>query len=148
MSFDPRKIEDIPKLPGVYLMRDARRQVLYVGKAKDLRARVRSYFRQGGDGRPLIRFLLLHVEDLEVVVTGSEKEALILENTFIKKHKPRYNVRFRDDKSYFHVRVDPEHPFPKVGLVRRPQRDGALYFGPYASSHAVRQTLRLLQRHD
>jgi excinuclease ABC subunit C len=147
MSFDSRRTYDLPKLPGVYLMKDAQGRVLYVGKARDLRTRVRSYFRQGSDGRWAIRFLLQRLHDMEVVVTQSEKEALILENSLIKKHRPRYNVAFRDDKSYFHIRMDTSHPFPRASLVRRPQRDGALYFGPYASSHGVRQTLRLLQRH-
>jgi excinuclease ABC subunit C len=147
MGFDPQKLEEIPRLPGVYLMKDAQGRTLYVGKAKNLRARVRSYFRVSGDGRDKIRFLLQRLAELEVVVTRSEKEALILENTFIKKYRPRYNVAFRDDKSYFHIRIDLGQPFPRVGLVRRPQKDGALYFGPYASSHSVRQTLRLLQKH-
>lgn len=147
MSFDLQRIEEIPKLPGVYLMKDSQGRVLYVGKAKDLRSRVRAYFRQGGDGRHAIRFLLQRVADLEVVVTASEKEALILENTFIKKYRPRYNVAFRDDKNFLHIRIDTHHPYPRLGLVRRPQRDGALYFGPYASAKSVRQTLRMLQRH-
>jgi excinuclease ABC subunit C len=147
VSFGPERVKDIPRLPGVYLMKDSQGRVIYVGKAKNLRARVRSYFREKGDGRPAVRFLLRNLEELEVVVTGSEKEALILENTFIKKHRPRYNVRFRDDKNYFHIRIDLNHPFPRLGLVRRPQRDGALYFGPYDSSHAVRETLLLLRRH-
>ncbi len=128
-------------------MKDLHGRVLYVGKAKDLRARVRSYFRQRGDGRHAVRFLVQHVEEIEVVVTRTEKEALVLEGTFIKRHRPRYNVAFRDDKSYFHLRIDKGHPFPRVSLVRRPQRDGAMYFGPYTSSRSVRQTLRLLQRH-
>jgi excinuclease ABC subunit C len=147
MAFDPQEIDEIPKLPGVYLMKDAKGRILYVGKAKDLRARVRSYFRQRGDGRHKFQFVLQRLADLEVVVTRSDKEALILENNFIKKHRPRYNVAFRDDKSYFHIRIDLKEAFPRVGLVRRPQKDGALYFGPYASSQSVRQTLRLLQRH-
>lgn len=128
-------------------MKDLHGRVLYVGKAKDLRARVRSYFRQRGDGRHAVRFLLQHVDEIEVVVTRTEKEALVLENTFIKRHRPRYNVAFRDDKSYFHLRIDRGHSFPRVSLVRQPQRDGALYFGPYTSSRSVRQTVRLLQRH-
>lgn len=147
MAFDIQKIKDLPRRPGVYLMKDIHGRVLYVGKAKDLRARVRSYFGQRGDGRHAVRFLLQHVEGIEFVVTRTEKEALVLENTFIKRHRPRYNVAFRDDKSYFHLRIDKGHPFPRVSLVRQPQRDGALYFGPYTSSRSVRQTLRLLQRH-
>jgi excinuclease ABC subunit C len=147
MSYDRRKLGDIPRHPGVYVMKDAQGKVLYVGKAVDLRSRVRSYFREGGDGRPLVPFLLPRIEEIEWVVTASEKEALILENSLIQSLHPRYNVRFRDDKSFFHVRIDPSHPFPRLGLVRRPHRDRALYFGPYDSSRAVRQTLRLLQRY-
>ena len=146
MAFDTEKLKDIPKAPGVYVMKDAKGAVLYVGKAKDLRTRVRSYFREGGDGRPSIRFLRRRIADLEFVVARSEKEALILENNFIKKYRPRYNVTFRDDKAYLHIRIDTSHPFPRAGLIRKPRKDGALYFGPYASSRSVRETLRILQR--
>lgn len=147
MDFDPRKVEEFPGVPGVYLMKDGRGQVIYVGKAKDLRARLRSYFRQKGDERPLVRYLLRDLAQVEVVVTGTEKEALILENNLIKKHRPRYNVRFRDDKDYIHIRIDTTHRFPRLSVARRPPKDGALYFGPYASAHAARETMRLLQRH-
>jgi excinuclease ABC subunit C len=147
MALDPKQLEDLPKLPGVYLMKSARGRVLYVGKAKDLRSRVRAYFRDGGDGRPAIRFMVQRVADLEFVVTQSEKEAFILENTFIKKYRPRYNVAFRDDKNYLYIRIHPGETYPRLGLVRRPRRDGALYFGPYASSRSVRQTVRLLQQY-
>ena len=146
MAFDTEKLKDVPKVPGVYVMKDAKGAVLYVGKAKDLRTRVRSYFREGGDGRPSIRFLRRRIEDLEFVIARSEKEALILENNFIKKYRPRYNVTFRDDKAYLHIRIDTSHPFPRAGLVRNPRKDGALYFGPYSSSRSVRETLRILQR--
>lgn len=140
-------LSQYPRSPGVYLMRDARGQVIYVGKAKDLRARLGSYFRGKGDQRPLVRYLLKDLDRVEVMVTGTEKEALILENNLIKKHRPRYNVRFRDDKDYLHIRLDISHPFPRLSLARRPPRDGALYFGPYASAHAARETMRLLQKH-
>jgi excinuclease ABC subunit C len=146
VAVDIQKIRALPRFPGVYLMKDAQGRVLYVGKAKDLRARVLSYFRRRGDTRHAVGFLLQHLHEVEVVVTSTEKEALVLENSFIKRHRPRYNVAFRDDKSYFHLRIDKDHPFPRVSLVRQPRRDGALYFGPYTSSRSVRQTLRLLQR--
>ncbi|MGQ9860223.1 MAG: excinuclease ABC subunit UvrC [Thermodesulfobacteriota bacterium] len=141
------ELGQFPESPGVYLMRDALGQVIYVGKAKDLRARLRSYFRRGGDERPLIRYLMRDLAQAEVVVTGTEKEALILENNLIKRHRPKYNVRFRDDKDYIHIRIDTTHPFPRLSLARRPSKDGAMYFGPYDSAHAARQTLKLLQRH-
>ena len=141
------RLSEFPRSPGVYLMRDARGQVIYVGKAKDLRARLSSYFRGKGDQRPLVRYLLKDLDKVEVMVTGTEKEALILENNLIKKHRPRYNVRFRDDKDYLHIRIDTTQAFPRLSVARRPPKDGALYFGPYASAHAARQTMRLLQRH-
>lgn len=147
MAVDVRKLEDLPRSPGVYMMKDARGKILYVGKAKDLRARVRSYFVRSGDGRHTVRFLLERVDDIDVVVTSSEKEALILENALIKQHHPRYNIAFRDDKNYLHIRIDINHPFPRIHLVRRPKKDGALYFGPYASSQSVRRTLRLIQQY-
>jgi excinuclease ABC subunit C len=140
-------LSEFPRSPGVYLMRDSGGQVIYVGKAKDLRARLSSYFRGKGDQRPLVRYLLKDLDKVEVMVTGTEKEALILENNLIKKHRPRYNVRFRDDKDYLHIRLDTTHAFPRLSVARRPPKDGALYFGPYASAHAARETVRLLQRH-
>ena len=137
-------IRNAPRAPGVYLMKDDDDRVLYVGKAKNLRARVRAYF-GGTDGRFMIPFLVSRVREVAFIVTATEKEALILENTLIKEHRPRYNVDFRDDKAYFHIRIDPAKPFPRFDLVRRPRKDGASYFGPYPSSAAARETLRFLQ---
>ncbi len=140
------KVSRFPPRPGVYLMKDARGRVLYVGKAKNLRARVRSYFRQGADGRFHVRFLMGRVADIDFVVTDTEKEALILENTLIKRHRPRYNVNLRDDKTYLSLRLDVRSPFPRLTMVRRVQPDGALYFGPYSSARSLRETLELVQR--
>jgi excinuclease ABC subunit C len=140
------KLAQMPSQPGVYLMKNEEGTILYVGKAKNLRSRVRSYFRKSGDGRFRIQFLIPNVEDIEFRVTDTEKEALILENTLIKAHKPRFNVNFRDDKSYVNLRLDPRDRYPRLTVVRRPARDGALYFGPYASSQSVRETLRTLSR--
>jgi excinuclease ABC subunit C len=140
------KLALMPSQPGVYLMKNGAGTVLYVGKAKNLRSRVRSYFRRSGDGRYRMQFLIPNVEDVEFLVTDTEKEALILENTLIKQHKPRFNVNFRDDKSYVNLRLDPRERYPRLTVVRRPARDGALYFGPYASSQSVRETLRTLSR--
>ncbi|MGD9848935.1 MAG: excinuclease ABC subunit UvrC [Desulfuromonas sp.] len=131
--------------PGVYLMCDSQQQVLYVGKARNLRARLRQYLR-GDDSRPQIRYLLRRVAQVETLVTDTEKEALILENTLIKKHRPRYNINLRDDKTYVSLRIDTREPFPAIEIVRRVRRDGAQYFGPYASAGALRQTLRELYR--
>lgn len=138
------KVRHAPRSPGVYLMRDRTGKVLYVGKARDLRARIRAYFART-DARAMIPFLLSRVRDLEFIVTGTEKEALILENNLIKEHRPRYNVDFRDDKSYYHIRIDPTEPFARFQLVRRPKKDGGRCFGPYPSSAAARETLRFLQ---
>ncbi len=139
------KIQTFPQLPGVYLMKDASGKILYVGKAVNLQSRVRSYFRKSGDGRPLIPYLMARVDDIDYLVTDTEKEALILENNLIKQHRPRYNVFFRDDKTYCSLRLDLDSPYPRPILVRRIRNDGALYFGPYASSRAVKSTLRFLQ---
>ncbi len=139
-----RRVRGAPAAPGVYLMRDRDGGVLYVGKAKNLRARVRAYFART-DSRFMVPFLLSRVRDVDFILTETEKEALILENTLIKEHRPRYNVDFRDDKAYFHIRIDPADAFPRFQLVRRPKRDGAKYFGPYPSSAAARETLRFLQ---
>lgn len=133
--------------PGVYLFRDAGGAVLYVGKAKRLRDRVKSYFVPGRDDRPQIRFLLRRTADVDFIVTATEKEALLLENTLIKEHRPRYNVSLRDDKSYISIRIGAEHPSPGISLTRRIRKDGALYFGPYDSGLAAREAVDAITRH-
>lgn len=138
------KIANAPRNPGVYLMKDGAGEILYVGKARDLKARIRAYF-AGTDARAMIPFLVSRIRDIEFIITGTEKEALILENNLIKEHRPRYNVDFRDDKSYYNIRIDPSESFPRFHLVRRPKKDGARYFGPYPSSGAAKETLRFLQ---
>ena len=134
-----------PARPGVYLMKDKEDAVIYVGKARNLRTRVRSYI-GAKDNRPMIPFLVSRINDIEFIVTGTEKEALILENTLIKKSRPRYNVNLRDDKNYFSIRVNPGEEYPRLELVRRMKNDGARYFGPYSSSQAVKETLRSIQK--
>ena len=138
------KIRHAPRGPGVYLMRDGAGEILYVGKARDLKARIRAYFART-DARAMIPFLVSRIRDVEFILTGTEKEALILENNLIKEHRPHYNVYFRDDKSYYNIRIDPSEPFPRFQLVRRPKKDGARYFGPYPSGGAAKETLRFLQ---
>ena len=138
------RLRTLPKSPGVYLFRDVRGRVLYVGKAVDLRSRVRSYFRQGGDGRPSVPLIVRQVADIETVVTTSETEALILEDTLIKEHRPRYNVRLRDDKSYVFLRLRMDHPYPWLERVRRPKADGSPLFGPFPNGLAARETSRVL----
>jgi len=140
------KVNALPRAPGVYLFRDRSDAVLYVGKAQSLRSRVRSYFVRGGDGRFRLHFLVPRIHDVEVVVTTNVKEALLLENQLIKKHRPRFNVKLRDDKNYLGLRLDPKQMYPRFSEVRRFARDGASYFGPYTSSVAMRETLSQLQR--
>jgi len=143
-----KKIDELPAEPGCYLMRDREGAVVYVGKAASLRARVRSYFDRGGDDRLFVPLLDEVLGDIEVIVTRSEKEAVLLENELIKKHKPRFNVRLRDDKDFIVLRLDERHPYPRLEVTRARQRkdDGALYFGPYSSAGSIRETLRVVNR--
>jgi len=129
-------------------MVDAHDQVLYVGKAGNLRNRVRSYFVKGGDDRPRIQYLMEKVEAIRTILTETEKEALIRENNLIKQHRPRYNVNLRDDKSFFSIRLNVSHPFPRLTLVRtqKIKPDGERYFGPYSSARDARITLKFIQR--
>ena len=138
--------QDYPTRPGVYLMKGADGVILYVGKARNLRARLRSYLRPEQDSRPQIRFLMERTATIETIVTDTEKEALILENTLIKAHRPRYNISLRDDKTYVSLRIDLRDPYPALRLVRQVTADGALYFGPFSSSTAVKETLKQLYR--
>jgi len=139
------KLKEIPSSPGVYLHKDAAGKVIYVGKAKNLRSRVRSYFR----ARPFDRktdALVGQIVDLEFIVTDSEVEALILEASLVKQHKPRYNIKLQDDKSYPHLKLTINEPFPKVVITRRIQKDGALYFGPFLPASLARRTIDLINR--
>jgi excinuclease ABC subunit C len=134
----------LPSEPGVYAFKDEAGGTLYVGKAGDLRARVRTYL-AGKDTRPLISLVLRRAVDVEVVATRSASEALLLENTWIKRDRPPYNLRLKDDKSYLVLRVDRSHAFPRLRLVRRIADDGAVYFGPFASAKSLYRTLRYLR---
>ena len=148
-----KKLETIPTGTGVYMMKDAKSEVIYVGKAKNLRNRVRSYFQSSGDERLFIRFLVKRIADIDFVLTDTEKEALILENNLIKQFKPRFNINLRDDKTFVSIKLDMNQKFPYPVIVRQIEpdsnhskgdgkRDGILYFGPYSSARAVRETLR------
>jgi excinuclease ABC subunit C len=142
------KLENLPASPGVYLFKDREGTIVYVGKAKSLKARVRSYFQAGSsDTRYFIPFLHKVIADLDTLVTASEKEALILENNLVKQHQPRFNVKLRDDKQYLSLRLPLDDPWPRLWVVRRPNRDGARYFGPYHSATAARRTLHLVNKH-
>ncbi len=139
-------IRNFPATPGVYQMFDADGTLLYVGKARNLRQRVRNYFGPSNDSRPQIRFLMARVAEVRFTVTDTEKEALLLENTLIKQHQPRYNLSLKDDKTFFSLRIDLHERFPRFTVVRKIPRDGARYFGPYVSATAAREVLRQLQR--
>ncbi len=138
------KAAALPRAPGVYLFRDGQGKVLYVGKAADLRARVRQYV-AGGDGRAQVPIFLARTRDLDFLVTRTAAEALLLENTLIKRHRPPWNVRLRDDKAYPCLRLDVRHRFPRMTVVRRFRDDGALYFGPFADAGALRRAMRALR---
>jgi excinuclease ABC subunit C len=144
------KLEDqlkrVPAKPGVYLFRDGRGEVLYVGKAKTLRPRVRSYFQRSGDTRSGIQQLAGRVETIETIVTGTEVEALHLEQNLVKRHRPPFNVRLRDDKSFPYIAVTLEDEYPRVMFTRERHRKGVVYFGPYANAKKVRETLDVLNR--
>ena len=149
----PRKtlaeiLENIPTAPGVYIMKDRRGKVVYIGKAAVLRNRVRQYFQaSSGDNRDFVPLLEGIVAEIETVITSNEKEALLLENTLIKKHQPRFNVNLKDDKNYLVLRLDPEAEWPRLEVVRKIGQDGAYYFGPYHSATSCREALRVVNRH-
>ena len=140
------KVARLPGAPGIYRMQDARGVVIYVGKARDLRKRVGSYFTNQSGHTPKVRALVAQIEDLEVVVTRNENEALILESNLIKELRPRYNVVLRDDKSYPYIYVTTDHDYPRIGFHRGPRTGNGRYFGPYPNAGAVRSTLNLLQK--
>ena len=136
----------LPERPGVYLMKDARGQVLYIGKARRLRSRVRSYFGSGRSMERRIHALVEQIDTLDHVVTSNEAEALLLEATLVKRHQPVYNVRLKDDKHYPYLKVDVQEDWPRVTITRRVEQDGARYFGPYASAGSVRRTLDVVKK--
>ncbi len=139
------KLSNLPTAPGVYLMRNEAGEVIYVGKAVNLRNRVRSYFQKSAAHPLKVRVMVEHIHDLEIIVTDSEVEALILENHLIKEYSPRYNVRLKDDKTYPYIKVTVQEDFPRVLMVRRRLNDGARYFGPYTDVTAVKKTLSFLR---
>src|SRR5215208_1127355 len=140
------KIPHLPESPGVYLWRDAQGKVLYVGKAKRLRSRVRSYVATDHRESVKTRALMQQVEALDTIVVPSEAHALILEANLIKEYKPRFNIALRDDKSYPYIKVTVQEPFPRVWVTRRLETDGARYFGPYTDVGAMRRALNVVKR--
>ena len=140
------KLAHLPRQPGVYVMKNAQGDIVYIGKAAVLADRVRSYFQKGADLSPKIRALVAQVADLETIITKSELEALILESNLIKRHRPRFNVVLRDDKQYPYLRLPIQDAFPRLSIVRRVQPDKALYFGPYVPTGAMRETLKVIRK--
>ncbi len=140
------KLDRLPDRPGVYLFKDAKSQVLYIGKSASLRSRVRSYFQESRGRDPKTDLLVGQIRDLDVIVTDNELEALILESNLVKKHRPRYNIILRDDKHYPFLKLTTNEDFPRLVVARRVQKDGALYFGPFYPATAMRETLRLVRQ--
>lgn len=145
MDFE-EKLKALPAGPGVYIMRGKDGAALYIGKAKSLRSRVRSYFRETGDGRYAVKFLARMVSDIDYIVTTNEKEALLLEDTLIKQHKPKYNISLKDSKTYVSIKITTAEKFPRILVTRQIKKDGSRYFGPYPSARAVRETVKFIRR--
>ena len=141
-----QKLAALPNAPGVYLYRDARGEIIYVGKARDLRHRVRSYFQEARDLDPKTARLVAELRDVEYIVTGSEYEAFILESNLVHEHQPRYNFYLKDDKSFPFIRITLKAPFPQISLTRRPVRDGSRYFGPYIPASRARLLIDTVRR--
>lgn len=139
-------LDHLPKQPGVYLMKGKQDEILYIGKARVLADRVRSYFQKGTDLSPKNQVLVGLVYDIETIVTKSELEALLLESNLVKRHRPRYNIVLRDDKHYPYLRLPVKENFPRLSIVRRVKHDGALYFGPYVPTGALRETLKIIKK--
>jgi len=146
-SFLETTLKMLPARPGVYVMKDKAGNVIYVGKAVNLRHRVRSYFQRGAGANSFkIRELVRHVAQVETIITATELEALILECNLIKQHRPKFNIRLKDDKNYLYVKIDVQSPWPRVYTTRRVLNDGARYFGPYSSSRSLHATLDVLKK--
>jgi len=142
----PQGLSRVPSSPGVYLMKDFHGEILYIGKAQNLKKRLASYFGKTDLLDAKTAVMIHKIANFETIITASEKEALILESNLIKRHKPRYNVVLKDDKRYPSLRLDVEHPYPKLAIVRKIKKDRALYFGPYSSAQAVRETLKIINK--
>ena len=144
MKKSKKLLENAPKSSGVYLMKDKDNQIIYVGKAKNLRARVQSYFREKGDGRPSVPILREKISSIDFLQTSTEKKALHLEDKLIKEHQPKYNIELKDGKRYFSVKVTINEKFPRVFLTHQRKDDGAAYFGPFVSSSSARKMVKKL----
>ncbi len=140
------KLASLPDLPGIYRMQDVDGKVIYVGKARSLRQRVRSYFSQGGQENAKVRAMVERIADFDYIITDTEREALVLESNIIKDLRPHYNIRIKDDKHYPYLRLGTDEAYPRLTIVRRVAKDGAKYFGPYPNSSAVREMLKRMKR--
>ncbi len=143
----PEQVKDFPSVPGIYRMLNARGTILYIGKAKDLKKRVQSYWTRAAKDRYQVELLLKQVKDVDCIVTDTEKEALLLERTLIRKHKPKYNIELRDDKSYPSLKLSIQHDYPRIYYTRDIKSDGGLYYGPYSSAFACRQVVDYIERY-
>jgi excinuclease ABC subunit C len=137
-------VKEFPTLSGVYVMKDSSDKVIYIGKAKDLKSRVKSYFSESKDLSPKTKFLVQQIQKIDYIITHSEVEAFLLEASLIKKHRPKYNIRLKDDKSYPYIQVSIKDPYPRFYIQRKYKRDGSLYFGPFTSGLAVHKTIETL----
>ena len=140
------ELKKLPGLPGVYIMKDKNDEIIYVGKAINLKKRVSQYFQSSKNHTPKVRAMVVYINEFEYIITDSEIEALILECNLIKKHKPKYNVRLKDDKHYPYIKVTVKEEFPKIFVARKLKSDGAKYFGPYTSSFFVNNTIEIIKR--
>lgn len=140
------KLDHLPEQPGVYVMKGARGEILYIGKARLLSDRVRSYFQRGAEHTAKTAVMVSQIADIETIVTRSELEAFVLESNLIKRHRPRFNVVLRDDKQYPYLRLPIKEDFPRLSIVRKVQKDGALYYGPYVPTGALRETLKVIRK--
>ena len=140
------ELKKLPAKPGVYLMHDEKDEIIYVGKARILKNRVRQYFQTGYQKSLKIAHMVSHIAYFEYIITNNEVEALVLECNLIKEHRPRYNTMLKDDKGYPYIRVTVQEMYPRLEFCRRPRRDKEKYFGPYTSAGAVKETLELMRR--
>ena len=153
MAFDwQARLKTVPHEPGVYIMKDSEAQIVYIGKAKDLKRRVRQYFQKSGDDRPFVRRLPNLLEEIDIILTNTEREALLLEANLIREHQPRFNILLKEERRYLCIYLDTSHDFPRLQVIRRGFRDKRLkshekIFGPYFSGYTVRQTMQLIDRH-
>ena len=136
-------LRNLPESPGVYIMRDVEGTIIYVGKAKILKNRVKSYFQNRDDRDSKTSVLVSNVDSLEYIVTNTEEEALILENTLIKRHKPKYNILLKDDKTYPHIKITVQDEYPRIEVTRRIEKDGAKYFGTFVRMSVVKDSIEV-----